>query len=238
MWTHAKMFLALPSSPSRRQVGECLDLLELPPWEPSHWGWMSDDRRPYSRDAMLGWMFSGDQDLAGFEPTVRRWSRPVYKFIMSGLATRLPFAEVLVLPPATAHELRGLFGLSEELAGTLGVELGGVSLNGSFNGKPVRCGPLGMNLADVRARGVDELFPRTFFSAAIWARVEGLFGHLHPRTLSNGVVAVDLLDEPWLAPPQAVSAVLAEARRSLERAGLAPGPNLDAGLRWAPLEEA
>ena len=162
MWTHANAYLALSSPPSRSEVSACLELLELQ-WEPSHWGWMSDDRRPYSRDTMLTWMFDGQIDLAEFEPTARRWSRPVHKFTMKSFRKLHPSAELILIPPAAPHELRELFALSEAFAGILGVEMGGITLNGTSDGKPVSCGPFAVSAEDVRARGVDGLYARTFF---------------------------------------------------------------------------
>jgi len=196
---------------------------------------MSNDRRPYSREAMLGWMFDGDRNLADFEPTVRRWARPVYTFTMSGFGWKYPLAKLLLLPPASPEELSALFTLSEMVAGMLDVEMGGVGLNGAFQGRPHRYGPLGTNAADVHARGVDEVSPRTFFAPAIWAQVEAAFGAREARVLPNGVVAVDFINEPWLAGPESIARALKEAREQLERAGLAAGKNLDRGRKWTPI---
>ncbi len=234
MWTHAQTRLALRSTLQEEQVVACVEIIERQ-WPPTHWGWMSNDRRPYSREAMLSWIFDGETDLTGFEPTVRSWSRPAYKFMMNAFVGECPFVELDLLPPATSEELGDLFALSEELAGVLGVELGGVSLDGILSGRPWSCGPQGVDIQDVRARGLGKLFPRMYLCPALWARIEALLEPARVRALRNGVISVDLVDEPWLASPENLNQAIADAQARLELAGVAAGEGLKAGLNWVPI---
>ena len=74
-----------------------------------------------------------------------------------------------------------------------------------------------------------------FFSADIWKQISEAIEPARSRILPNGVVSVDLLDDPWLAEPVAVKRILKDSRRRLERAGLAAGKNLDRRRKWTPI---
>lgn len=237
MWTRARIILGLRCAPTREQTSRALELLEQEPWSPTHWGWMSDDRRPYAREAMLSWMYAEKTNLVGFEPTARRWMRPAHKLILTGLHGKRAQCDVMLLPPASPSDIEALFALAESLAAVFSVELGGVSIDGWPGHGEVYTGPSKIDLPGIRALGLDDLFPRTFFGPRLWDQVAKVLDRGGSRALANGVTLVDFASQPWNAAPPAVEGSLLDAKTWLADAGLSPSENLDPGVHWVPLEE-
>lgn len=237
MWNRARVVLALRHAPTCEQVSCALEMIERDPWAPTHWGWMSDDRRPYAREAMLSWLFDQQRDLKGFEPTARRWNRPAYKMIFRRVREMRPECDVLLLPPASAGEIEAFYSLGESLASVLPVELGGISIDGWPDAAETYTGGTAINLSDVRSLGIEDLFPRTFFGPRLWEQVANAVEQGGMRDLANGVKAIDFVSEPWRKGPEQVEGPLMAARKLFADAGLSPSEDFDPGPSWEPIEE-
>lgn len=219
-WRRAQLWL-MPRvpRPTEETVSSVLAVLSAnEAWRPSHWGPSLQQRRPFDEADLRSWLpMTRDADGREEELIVRRMSEPPYyllRWTLTARVTRGTF-QLSLLPDAAPSALERFFAVADDLAVVLGTLYGGVQL-ADWEGDPkVLAGPSGIHGQEVGRPGLEDVFPRTYLSAELAARVS-----LEATALSTALLRFDARPSPWGERPEILREGMERLRAGLITAGL------------------